>query len=207
MPMQTHPARVNQHRHSLGGATSATGVLQFDSRLGEAIGRGLFDRCPINARLDQPTLSLRRPLITPVLEQPLKADALHKIRACGHRSERHLKESEALKEAAALAVRSLAIKIEGTLAADGVLDVQPELLGSDAKVFNDRRNASFGRHFADARSPQSVPGQAQHDFTLGIHRAFHETTPDAIEQVLTRWTGMTAHRSQAAGLLQSGDLV
>ena len=71
--MQTHPASVNEHPHSLRRATSATGVLQFRNGLGESIRGGFFDSGSVNTRLDQTAFCLRCPLITPVLKQPLQA--------------------------------------------------------------------------------------------------------------------------------------
>src|SRR5436190_2787308 len=205
--MQTHAAGVDKHPHCLGRTASATRVLQFGNCLSEAVGGGFLDGCPINARLDQPALGLGRPLITPVLEQPLQPDALHKIRPGCYRSKRHFEKRETVKEPAALTVRSLAIKIERAFATYRILDVQPELLSSDAKIFNERWHARLGRHFTDACPAQSVTSQAENDFPLGVHRTPDETTPNAVKQVLAGWTRVTAECGQTPGLLQGGDFV
>ncbi len=36
------------------------------------------------------------------------------------------------------------------------------------------------------------------DRAFGVHRAFYETTPDSVEEVLARWAGMTTQRGKVS---------
>ncbi len=202
--MQADQAGALQQHHRGARAASAPVVRQralLALQLGQA---RRLDAAALGRQLDQLGLDQRRPCGSPLLEQQVQACAADEVGPGHPRGDAGVEVGHRVEEAAALAVRGLAVQVEAGNARRAVVQPHAGRAGAPARVLDQRRRAGRRRHVADARAAEKASQVGREAARALVDGALDEARADRIQQVLAPGPDVAAQRGQAHHLQRRG---